>query len=439
MSNDRHISCELKVLNSHAYSYEHFMKAWATQPRDIHLALHKYCVINTKFFDFLDISSRVVDDKGTPKVELTSSKYIGCIPTLSPKGRCVGNISIEGNFKEDISELLSMIGESPMLEYKEDFKLSSGAIDKPPLYFECLKFIDKYLEAMRYKWRKFENKEFVEMNPSSSTNWMKYALSSIDPYKRLYFPNKKNLLTKEHVEWQEINYVLDVAVTEVLSPTTPAQSRFVYKQKIESVQKAYDKSNIKWIKSLPIHMSDPAVIKELKIIGNRILLGKACNDCAWRIDLAEFFERYVQFLFKEVAKGYGAKVYCNPQFSIKGYDKPNWALKYIEPDVVIERNGIQYIIDAKYKSHMYNFSSSSEKLKDVFRSDFLQVLAYSSFTRNIRKNVMLIYPAQKFSVKEMKILSSINDCSTNAYLIGIPLQKSMYFEVKKGLSDLVSF
>ena len=52
---------------------------------------------------------------------------------------------------------------------------------------------------------------------------------------------------------------------------------------------------------------------------------------------------------------------------------------------------------------------------------------------------MLIYPAQKFSVKEMKILSSINDCSTNAYLIGIPLQKSMYFEVKKGLSDLVSF
>lgn len=414
------------------------MKVWGTQPKDINAALHHFHVINSRYFKFLDIASRVIDDNGETKIELTSSKYVGCIPTLSPKGRFAGNVIIKGRFQEDIAELLSMIEESPLLEYNDHFKLSSGAVENPPLYFECLKFIDKYIEAKKYKWRKFESREIIERIPSASTNWKKYALSNIDPNKRLIFPNQKNLLTKEHPEWFELNYVLDVAIKEVQSPATPTRSRLVYREKIEHLQKAYDKKAIKYVKAIHTRMSDPAVIKDLKTIANRILQEKSNTDYAWRIDFAEFFERYVQFIIKEVAHQKRAKVFCNPKYSVRG-EKPGWALKYIEPDVVIEKNGTQYIIDAKYKSHMYNTSSSSENLKDIFRHDFLQVLAYSSFNNNIKKNVILIYPAGVLCVRKMNITSSINNSSSNAYLVGIPLHKDVYNDVKNKISEIINF
>ncbi|MBQ6167605.1 MAG: hypothetical protein IJK41_09310 [Muribaculaceae bacterium] len=428
----------LSVLTSKSFSYDLLAKAWGTQKRDLDKALYRFQIYNTKYLKFLDITSRVVDVNGIPKLELTSSKYVGCVPTVSPKGQLAGNIEVKGRFNEDIAELLSMIGESPLLEYNEDFKLSSGAVENPPLYFECLKFIDKYIEAKRYKWRKFESVEAIEQHPSSSTKWVKYANNYFNPNKRLLFNNQKNTLSKEHREWAELNYVLDLSIQVVLSPSTPSKSRLVYKHKIDNLQSTYDKNNLRYVHSLTIHMSDPIIIKELKTIANRILKGKSSSNCAWRIDFAEFFERYAQFIMKELSIQKRARIYCNPKYSVRG-EKPNWVPKYIEPDIVIEKNNTQFIIDAKYKSHMYNLSSSSESLKEVFREDFMQVLAYSSFGDNKKKNVILIYPSGEYKVREMRVGSCINNCSANVYLIGIPLRKSDYKSVKERLSEIINF
>ena len=429
---------ELSILASKTYSYDSLAKAWGTQKRDLDKALYRFQTYNSKYFKFLGITSRVVDINGIPELELTSSKYIGCIPTASPKGRFAGNIVVRGRFNEDIAELLSMIGESPLLKYNNDFKLSLGGVENPPLYFECLKYIDKYIDAKRYKWRKFEKVDLIENYPTNSTKWSKYAHTSSDPNKRLLFPNSKNVLSKDHREWAELNYVLDVAIHEVLSPSTPTKSRRVYKEKIDNLQKTYDKNNIKRASHITVHMSDPIVIKELKIIANRILKGKSSSDCAWRIDFAEFFERYVQYIIKEVSKQKYARVYCNPKYPVRG-EKTNWVVKYIEPDIVVEKDDTQYIIDAKYKSHMYNLSSSSENLKDVFSRDLMQVLAYSSFGEKKKKNVILIYPSNVYKKREIRINSCVNNCSTNVYLVGIPLKKSDFKTVKENLSEFILF
>lgn len=438
MSDGRYKPFELGVLTQKVFSYKDLMKVWGTQPRDINASLQKFHVLNSRYLKFLDISSRIIDHNGETKIELTSSKYIGCVPTLSPRGRFAGNVIVEGRFKEDIAELLSMIGESPLLEYDENIKLTCGAVKNPPLYFECLKFIDKYLEAKKYKWRKFESREIVEKVPSASTNWRKYALKSYTPNNRFVYPNQKNILTKDHPEWAELNYVLNLAIEVILSPDTPIRSRLAYIQKIASLQKSYDKNSVRYVKSIQTRMSDPEVIKELKTIGNRILQGESHSNCAWRIDFAEFFERYVQFIMKDISCQKNAKIYCNPKYSIRG-NKPSWALQYIEPDVVIDKDNAQYIIDAKYKSHMYNLSSASESLKETFRHDFLQVLAYSSFDKKAKKNVLLIYPAGEYKVRSLNVSSSINESSTNAYLVGIPLRKSDFNEVKNNIAEIIQF
>ena len=67
-------------------------------------------------------------------------------------------------------------------------------------------------------------------------------------------------------------------------------------------------------------------IKELKEVANRVLQNSSSSQNAWRLDFAEFFERYVQFIFKEIARAKGERIICNPHFPVYGY-KPAWVLK----------------------------------------------------------------------------------------------------------------
>ena len=109
----------------------------------------------------------------------------------------------------------------------------------------------------------------------------------------------------------------------------------------------------------------------------------------------------------------------------------------MEPDAVMYKDDIQYIIDAKYKSHMYNVHRVGEDLKDSFRKDLHQVLAYSSFVGNKEKYAMLIYPSDMFTIRRQKVTSSINGYTSNVFLVGIPLRKSDLEETKKNLSNII--
>lgn len=426
------------VLQTNILLFSVLNDGWNEDKRYPETAVQKFLLRNADTLKYLDINaSGEYAESGSYVLKLTTSKYIGCIPLLSPKtGLLSGNLIVTGRFGEDVSELLSVIGDFVAPEFNEKLKLSSGSFIKPPLYFECQNYIDHYIEAKRYKWRKFDNIEKCESTPKNSTRWGEYALKSYDPSNTFKFPNSCNILSKNHKEWEELNYVLNLCIGEVMSSRTPLRSRMAYMSKIASLQNTYDRNSLPFVNEVKIHMSDPGVIKSLKEVANRVLQNASSSQNAWRLDYAEFFERYVQYLMKDVARSKGARITCNPHFSIYG-QKPAWALKYIEPDIVIDKSDVQYIIDAKYKSHIYQVNSDSEQLRETFREDFHQVLAYSSFSGNIRKNVMLIYPSDFFICRELDIVSGINGCSSKAYLVGIPLKKSDLEETRKGLSNII--
>jgi 5-methylcytosine-specific restriction endonuclease McrBC regulatory subunit McrC len=86
---------------------------------------------------------------------------------------------------------------------------------------------------------------------------------------------------------------------------------------------------------------------------------------------------------------------------------------------------------------MYNVNRIGEDLKETFREDFHQVLAYSSFGGTKQKHVMLIYPSNIFISREINVHSDINGYSAKAYLVGIPLKKSDLEETKQKLSSLI--
>lgn len=426
------------VLQSNTLSFSDLNEVWGEDKRFPETAVQKFLLRNSEIFKFMEVDAvGEYADSGKYVLKLTTSKYIGCVPLLSPStGLPSGNMIITGRFGEDVSELLSVVGEFVEPEFSEKLKLSVGSYLKPPLYFECQNFIDRYIEAKKYKWRKFDNIERTESRPTSSTKWDKYAKQSYDPHNTLKYPNSCNILSKHHREWEELNYVLNLCIEEILSSRTPIRSRMAYMNKVTSLLNTYDRNSLSIVSEIKIHMSDPIVIKKLKEVANRVLENVSNSQCAWRLDFAEFFERYVQFLLSEVARSKGARTICNPHFPVYG-NRPAWALKYIEPDIIIDKSDVQYIVDAKYKSHIYQVNSDGEQLRETFREDFHQVLAYSSFGGNRQKNVMLIYPSDNFVCRELDVVSGINSYSSKAYLVGIPLKKADMEDTKKKLSELI--
>lgn len=425
------------VLDEHLLSFKELVNAYKGDKLYANELASHFLLRNSAALHFLEIEIGQGSEFG---IRLITSRYVGCIPLVSPTtGLPGGFLYVNGRFGEDISELLSVIEGTIEPEYNDKLKFYQDILVKPPLYFECMKYIDKYIEAKKYKWRKFENVEKVQPRPTSSTQWDKYALKSYDPANTFKYNNRCNVLTREHPEWQELNYVLDLCIKEVMSLRTPIRSRIAYHAKINSLSNSYDKRSLPVVNEVKIHRSDPAQIEILKIAANRVLHNVSSINCAWRMDFAEFFERYVQYIMKRIAFTKGARFSANPKFSVNG-NKPIWALQYIEPDIIIDKNDKQYIIDAKYKAHMFNIYNDAEHLKDAFREDLHQVLAYSSFDGNVQKSVILVYPSDKeVLIRRMKISSSLNRYSSFVHLVGIPLKKSVHEETINELSKLIVF
>ena len=157
---------------------------------------------------------------------------------------------------------------------------------------------------------------------------------------------------------------------------------------------------------------------------------------SWRIDYSVFFERFIQYIFGEVAISSAAKTYCNPHYSVTG-NRPVWALNYLEPDMIIQKGDHQIVLDAKYKSHIFNWNNASDNLKDTFRHDLHQILAYCSFNPMKSKKAFLVYPYHEFTYHRMHLNSPLTTSSADVYMIGIPLIKNKLEEVKIGLSKIV--
>ena len=80
------------------------------------------------------------------------------------------------------------------------------------------------------------------------------------------------------------------------------------------------------------------------------------------------------------------------------------------------------MIDAKYKSHLYNKYNSSELLKDEHRHDLHQLLCYSSFSKSRIKYSFLCYPNSQIDLSITKYINSINQTINIIIILGIPLK-----------------
>lgn len=435
-----HLFGKLPTLGTCSWTVER-LKSWKWSDRHMEPVMQRFIDLNRRNLDFMGITVHIETIDGKPTLQLSTSKFIGAIPLFSPmSGKIAGDLIVTGRFGENAGEIISLLDSSIRPDYSAEFRLALDSQMTPPIFIECCKYIDKYLEADKYKWRKFTNVIKQQHQPSSSTLWGEYILRTAkNPLDFNMFNNKCNTLTCDHEEWKQLNYVLTLAIDELSSHNVPIRIRAAFSDKINSLQQKLRNSEIAKTDNIKERMSDPLVIKQLKSLAKRILRNKSGENLAWRMDYAVFFERYVQYLFAEVARKKGANTINNPHYGIRTSNRPSWALNYLEPDLIVSKASEQYVVDAKYKSHIYNWNESSDELKDSFRHDLHQILAYCSFNKMVNKQAILVYPYSDFVLHKMKAANSITNSETTIQLIGIPIDKSRIEDVKERLSEIIVF
>ena len=96
-----------KVLSEHVISYKELVAKYKGDKLYANELASLFLLRNRKALRFLGIVEGVSSESG---IRLITSRYVGCVPLVSPKtGLPGGFIQVVGNFGEDISELLSVI------------------------------------------------------------------------------------------------------------------------------------------------------------------------------------------------------------------------------------------------------------------------------------------------------------------------------------------
>lgn len=436
------VPIRLKCLSDLFISYDNFSSRykndWSNDKRIPEVFVKRFLACNKRTFDFLGISACSDELRG---VKFSASRYSGVAPLFSPTtGKPFTTIEITGFYNESFANFLNAESAHDLLEFNEDLPLYIQTSIKPPIEYLAANFLSAFLSFKKAKWRKFVSSTVVCNEPSSGTLWSKYALKCYNPDNFLKFPNRKNTLVSEHKEYRELLYAAKVAADVLQSPTTSNSLNISCAEEIAIIDRLVNRIGACFVRSINVSSKDGPEVKYIKGLANAVLTCHFKDSLSWRFDCAKVFERYVQAFFSQAARDTGARAFCNPRYSLLGGSALPWGLSYLEPDMVLSYNHLAIIVDAKYKSHMFNTTDASDKLKESFRADLHQVLAYCNIFPSSRKAAILVYPFHD-NVASRRI--RMEAAGIDVYLIGLPLEATSTSntlpELSKILSTIFSF
>jgi hypothetical protein len=123
---------------------------------------------------------------------------------------------------------------------------------------------------------------------------------------------------------------------------------------------------------------------------------------SWRMEMEVFFEAWVEAIAEGFAPRAGARLRSGRRAETKvplDWTPPSaGSQRSLVPDVVLERDDVVLVIDAKYKRHAeeigrLGWSNTSDDVREQHRNDVLQALAYSTLFEAPRVVACLAYPA----------------------------------------------
>lgn len=367
-----------------------YNKLWKLNSLYPETSVRRFVYANRKSFDFLGVN---VEMTSSAALHFTSTKFCGAAQLFSPvTGKPMCLLEVRGRYSDSFSSFLTTGSAQDLLQFEESIPIYHSSRIKPPFFHLCSTFLHAFRAFNFQAWRKFSTHEVIAGEPSSGTIWEKYIVKSTDPRNALRFPNKQNYLSPHHHEYKSLLYAVKMAMDALLAPDTPPSYKCKLYEVFPYCDKLLKEICVQPVSSIHISRADSPNIANIKRLANSVLNCTQNSHFSWRFDCAKVYERYVQKLFSDYADRYSARFLANPKHAISGTRAISWGISHLEPDMVVFHRDRTIVIDAKYKSHMLNIGSLSKELKEVFRSDLHQILAYCSLYSHTKTTAMLIYP-----------------------------------------------
>lgn len=396
--------------------------------------IERFLQINAPALRFIGATGRYNGDRVHSPLEFETTNYVGNVNLLNALGTPLGDLLVSPNYMGSDSSVQELIdlslhcGIDKLVEFDQSLPLiQSKSPYESPLYKENVEFIEAFGHLMRASWCKFSYMKFESTTVVGDVDWNLYACSSHDPHRRLIFPTSSSLSTHHHKEFKQLCSLFDQAKSCLEAPATPHN----YRNRVAELLRrlSLQLRGVSREKPDLFHSgaTDLPIVKRIKEIANRIILQKHSQSYAWRIDVALFFERYVQWIFEQTAKRIGGEMVCNPKYAGHGANF-DWLLHYLEPDIVLKFAETQIIVDAKYKSYLYHKRSKSDTLRESFRNDLHQLLAYTAFSTEKKKHCVLVAPFSCFEVSKIQYRSPFSDATIEIHCLGVPFSTSSLSE-----------
>lgn len=406
---DTEIFISLVCLQSQRFTTEDFLKNFLpsakNRPRDFNeyaKYLKRFRHLNQKALSFLDITCTDQDQDARPGYEyrkaegiiLRAGKYAGMIPIRSPyTGLYSGYIQVKAPYEANTLSVLPLLGDARPTQWEPSLPIELDVPGNAPILMECVNYLKAFDQAIKTPWQKFHVANVTQRLPHGDTDWSSYARQSFEPALQLQFNNRLNLLTTDHPQWRQLTHVLQLVLNELAQYALQHDTGRILNLDMRNHLARYAAQHPQMhVDKFHILNADPRHITALKTVANRILQRHTNQRCAWRIDHAQFFERYCQYICRCVANKVGAQVSTNLHLEIHSIrPRPAWMLKYLEPDILLRKSRRTVVLDAKYKSHMLNTDAAS--LKETFAPDLHQVLGYAHICSNDdNPTIILLYP-----------------------------------------------
>ena len=148
------------------------LKYLVRDPREIYNSLNILFRNNEKLLSFLNIKFSLHGFYKDGTVEFETGEFIGAIPMMSQLNIQIGDFYVYPRFLgtqkfQDYGEILDVLGSDVEHEKVDSPPLKSN-IFRPPLYLECISFINSFEKVLKLNWRQFDNVKYIEDYPNST-------------------------------------------------------------------------------------------------------------------------------------------------------------------------------------------------------------------------------------------------------------------------------
>ena len=378
---------------------------------------------NRGMFREFCINASVGRQSGRPGLIFQTSTRIGALPLLSPvSGRVDFGLVIEPRFQwSSVGEMLAGMGFRvvPKLLPFPDLPQSERRVPPWVLSSIVLERIERLLHSMQ---RRFIVVEENRVGPQGAVLWDTYITSRFPLGHALDVPCRFPDLRADEELRSAANWVIrrhrDALLGQTAAGIVVHQLLVKCDELLARLRGSVPRMPSSQLRGkLQRQSLSTRVFQEgLQAIEwtaeERGLAGMSdLSGLSWRMDMEVFFEAWVEAIADGAARRLGARLTSGRRDQTRvplDWMPPSLgSQRSLVPDIVLQREDVVIVVDAKYKRHAgdierFGWQGVDTSIREQHRKDVLQALAYSTLFDAPRVVACLAYPA---SVQTWKSLN----------------------------------